>query len=249
MKDVAWPRRHHRTRVGTAPSAPAVITSIAKAMEDRSSIVLGRAVTAAVDPVVRIEKPPSREPDIRAWRCTGADAVLVWLIVDERSACALLGIVLGSAVTACSTALERTIVEETVQRLCATTEMGWNREDDLERLPDRGGWSCSLQIAGAARLNASLTFSAHDNAPEPTPQSPAMECARIPIHVGAFIDGVPVPLGAVSAWRAGDMVALQSQSEPYDVGLSAGGFRFATGRLGASAGRRAVCIDRIGPPA
>ena len=201
----------------------------------------GRAA-ASHEPPLRGAWPPSDRGDCQAWHSDVGDGVDVWCAIDGAGARALLEIVLGGPGAAKTTALERGIVRETVERMLSSTDRVWE-ERTASRFPSTAGWLCKVTIAAASGNPADLCFYAPAADEPPTPIVQRVDLRDVPVALSASLPSTDVRVHEIAAWHPGAIVMLGCDAEPA-VDLFAGATRMAIGRLGAVRGRRAVRVDR-----
>jgi flagellar motor switch/type III secretory pathway protein FliN len=240
MRRPTWPAPGRRSRIERPDPAPAVLGRVASGIAKRASAVLRADVTVTIETPARCAL--ERVYAGRAWRCDDA-GVGVWLVLDDGALRALLEIVLGGPAAAVPTTLERDIVRETVERLCASDEVVWQEAASGSAFCS-DAWRSDVSIAAQSGPRARLTLAA----PAPPPPSPGtlprVEVGGIPISVGVAIAPSRMRLAEVLTWQPGSIVALGADGTP-SVSVFADTEQIASGRLGASRGRRAVRLETV----
>lgn len=211
--------------------ATAIASSASQALRGRGTL------TAA--PPVRVAQAHDASSPAQSWYCDGVEGVDLWCELEDAGAHELLRVILGGPGSVAPTALERSIVRETVERLLSSTGSAWE-ERSPHLLPPDSGWSCRLTIANAADSGAHIALLA-PAAVEPSLPNARVDLRSIPLQVSVLLPAAHARVDAIAKWRVGDDVPLNCEANAA-VDLTVGCVRVACGTLGSSRGRRAIEI-------
>jgi hypothetical protein len=243
VKKPAWPRVGPRFESPLNDPAPSVLARLAEGVERRASEALRRKAFATRDEPVCGEWTYPIGGRCRLWRTDRFEETPVWCIVGDASVSALLELILGGPGADRPTALERSIVTDAVERLLAAEDCVWEDVDGTAP-PAARAWRCGLTIVSEKGMRAELSLVAPAVPVSPPPPAVRIDAGQIPLSLSASLAPVRMRLDSLMDWRAGSIVALNSQAEA-SIWLLAGSAAVANGRLGISRGRRAVRLEGL----
>lgn len=241
MNKPAWPRAGGSRRSPPTDPAPALLVRLAEGIERRAGETLRHRAEATRDEPVCGEWTHFIGAGGRIWRAECLEGTSVWCVFEDVAIRALLELILGGPGAQRTTALERGIITDVIERLLAAGDHGW-AEDDGARPAAAHAWRCNVTIASDKRVHARFSLVAAAAAAPPTPAAERINAGPIPLSLTASLAPVSMRLAALIEWRAGSIVPLYDAGAP-PIWLLAGSALIGSGRLGASRGRRAVRLD------
>jgi len=243
MKMLSWPRLSTKSRPQRDSGAREILLQAAAAVEARSETIFrGRGRVTGFPPEYCAGLPLTIARS-RVWSALCDNSVSVWCALDDVAAASLLELVIGGPGAAQPTALERSIVTETVERLLQSIGGSWNEQHDA-LWPDTQWWRATLRISTQKSGYADLVLLA---AAAPNPAAPVaapVNAGHVPLNVVAVLSPVSVRLETVLRWTPGSVLALDRPPDALIL-LQSGRTPLAVGRLGQSNGRRVIKVESI----
>lgn len=201
-------------------------------------------LSATAGPVDRREYEDRTAIMDRAWRCCAAGREF-WWIIDESSQRRLLACVIGGSPAQSTSAVERTIVAETVARLASCGNAAQLRcHEELRVRPLGSMWHCDIELTQPPIGTAVFSiFTARTVAPALLPGP--IDLREVPLGVYAELAPMRVRVGELLRWRAGAVIELQRSDGELSAELRLSPSVTASGSLGLVSGNRAVRLERF----
>ncbi len=247
------PRKRKRTWVPRAPKRVdeaaidgdgMALAALAASACRHAGALIAASLSASAGPVDRRGYEDRTAIMDRAWR-VGAAAREFWWIIDESSQRRLLACVIGGSPAQSTSAVERTIVAETVARLASCGNSTALRcDEELRARPLGSMWRCDIELtqppAGTAVLSI---FTARRAAPARLPRP--IDLRAVALGMNAELRPVRVRVGDLLRWRAGTVLELHRSADELSANLRLSPTVTASGWLGVVSGNRAVRLDRL----
>jgi len=238
------PRGPKRTLESTIDADGMALAELVDLACRRAGTVIAPSLSASAKPVDRADYEERRAIPDRAWRCCTAGREF-WWVIDEPSQRRLLACVIGGSPSQSTSAMERTILAETVMRVASPDSSQRRWDEELRARPRGSMWHCDIELMQPTIGTAVLSiFTARAVAPART--GGPIDIWAIPLTINAALPPVRVRLRELLGWRAGTVLALQPSADEIMANLMLSPSTTAGGSLGVAASNRAVRLHRFG---
>lgn len=235
------PLLSQKKRAAALDDAGQMLERLARSLLARAPAVLVDVIQASHSPVERRGYADIAEIADRAWRFTYLECE-IFCVLDEHSQQALLSLIVGGSKSCQLTAIERSIVSESISRLFAVSPQlspqGFREEPRVR--PPAVAWRCNVEICGRGSQTVSLQLFTECPSSPPPAAVRGPNLRGVPLQLRATFPSFACALAEMSSWHSGALLTLRRPGHDATAVLSAGGLRVASGQLGALYGERAV---------
>lgn len=219
---------------------PQRLETIARTIAARAPLVLRTEVHVTYTPPAKDEcEALARSHQV--WECV-IDGDMCWCALDADGQRTLLEWVLAGPGSAAPTAVERTIVDECLDRLLASSPRVKWIKSGVERAPRACAWRSDVEMRGRAGVSATLRLFTIGAAGAVRPQT-TLRLDDVPLLLQASLKPVRATLGCLGGWQPGTLVRLGGTATDLEAHLRLEHGPVAFGVLGAAGAKRAVRLN------